>query len=109
MTALAALQSLIAQGESKTLELTRSTAELKGAEETLCAFLNGDGGKVQSAMNPICRALYAVSPHQRPSLSSTPSKGSARTSASPPWTPRRDGHLSDLIQLTHHKPPRVIP
>ena len=42
---LIALQSLIAQGESETLELKRSTAELKRAGETLCAFLNGDGGR----------------------------------------------------------------
>ncbi|MBI2382494.1 MAG: putative DNA binding domain-containing protein [Gammaproteobacteria bacterium] len=46
MTTLAALQSLIAQGESETLEFKRSTAELRRAGETLCAFLNGDGGKV---------------------------------------------------------------
>lgn len=43
MTTLAALQTLIAQGESETLELERSTAERKRAGETLCAFLNGEG------------------------------------------------------------------
>jgi ATP-dependent DNA helicase RecG len=43
---LAALESLIAQGESETLELKRSTAELRRAGETLCAFLNGEGGQV---------------------------------------------------------------
>lgn len=52
MTALATLQSLIAQGESETLELKRSTAELKRAGETLCAFLNGDGGKVLIGVAP---------------------------------------------------------
>lgn len=46
MTTLAALRSLIAQGESETLELKRSTAELKRAGETLCASLNGEGGRV---------------------------------------------------------------
>jgi hypothetical protein len=46
MTPLAALHSLIAQGESETLEFKRSTAELRRAGETLCAFLNGDGGQV---------------------------------------------------------------
>jgi ATP-dependent DNA helicase RecG len=45
MTRLATLQWLIAQGESETLELKRSTAELKPAGETLCAFLNGEGGR----------------------------------------------------------------
>jgi ATP-dependent DNA helicase RecG len=46
MTTLAALQSLVALGESETLEFKRSTAELRRAGETLCAFLNGDGGQV---------------------------------------------------------------
>ena len=49
---LATLQSLIAQGESETLEFKRSTAELKRAGETLCAFLNGDGGKVLVGVGP---------------------------------------------------------
>ncbi|MCC6747123.1 MAG: putative DNA binding domain-containing protein [Deltaproteobacteria bacterium] len=52
MTTLTALQSLIAQGESATLELKRSTAELKRAGETLCAFLNGEGGKVLIGVGP---------------------------------------------------------
>ncbi len=49
---LTALQSLIAEGESETLELKRSTAELKRAGETLCAFLNGDGGRVLMGVSP---------------------------------------------------------
>ena len=52
MTTFAVLQSLIAQGESETLELKRSTAELKRAGETLCAFLNGEGGKVLIGVSP---------------------------------------------------------
>ncbi|HEX9639965.1 MAG TPA: ATP-binding protein, partial [Candidatus Krumholzibacteria bacterium] len=52
MTTLATLQSLIVQGESETLELKRSTAELKRAGETLCAFLNGEGGKVLIGVGP---------------------------------------------------------
>jgi ATP-dependent DNA helicase RecG len=52
MTTLDTLRSLIAQGESETLELKRSTAELKRAGETLCAFLNGDGGKVLIGVGP---------------------------------------------------------
>lgn len=42
MTTLAALQSLIASGESETIELKRSTAELKRTGETLSSFLNGE-------------------------------------------------------------------
>jgi len=52
MTTLAALQRLVAQGESETLELGRSTAELRRAGETLCAFLNGGGGKVLIGVGP---------------------------------------------------------
>jgi len=46
MTTLAALQSLVAQGESETLELERSSTELRRAGDSLCATLNGEGGKV---------------------------------------------------------------
>jgi ATP-dependent DNA helicase RecG len=56
---LATLQSLVTQGESETLEfkrstaeLKRSTAELKRTGESLCAFLNGDGGKVLIGVGP---------------------------------------------------------
>lgn len=52
MATLAALQSLAAQGESQTLEFKRSTAELRRAGETLCAFLNGDGGQVLIGVAP---------------------------------------------------------
>lgn len=49
---LAALQSLVALGESETVEFKRSTAELRRAGETLCAFLNGDGGHVLVGVGP---------------------------------------------------------
>jgi len=52
VTTPSALQTLIAQGESETLEFKRSTAELKRAGETLCAFLNSEGGKVRLASAP---------------------------------------------------------
>ena len=40
------LEALIKNGESQTLEFKSSTAKLKNAFETLCAFLNGEGGTV---------------------------------------------------------------
>jgi ATP-dependent DNA helicase RecG len=43
---LLALESLIKNGESDTLEFKKSTAQLKAAVETLCAFLNHQGGTV---------------------------------------------------------------
>src|SRR5688572_18947571 len=49
---LAILQQLVARSESETLELKRSTAELRRAGETLCAFLNGEGGKVLIGVGP---------------------------------------------------------
>lgn len=52
MTSLATLQSIIGIGESETLELKLSTAELKRADETLCAFLNGEGSKVLIGVSP---------------------------------------------------------
>ena len=40
------LEALVSQGEGKSLELKRSTAELQGAMQSLCAFLNSGGGVV---------------------------------------------------------------
>lgn len=41
-----ALQGIIQGGESETVEFKKSTAQLPRAGETLCAFLNGNGGMV---------------------------------------------------------------
>ncbi|MBI2567947.1 MAG: putative DNA binding domain-containing protein [Candidatus Schekmanbacteria bacterium] len=49
---LAVLEQLIAGGESETLELKRSTADLRRAGESLCAFLNGEGGQVVIVVAP---------------------------------------------------------
>ena len=40
------LQRIVEAGESETVEFKRSTAQLRRAGETLCAFLNGPGGRV---------------------------------------------------------------
>ncbi len=40
------IEKLVADGESETVELKKSTAQLNRAGETLCAFLNGQGGRV---------------------------------------------------------------
>lgn len=40
------LTALVGRGESSTLEFKRSTGELKEGMQTLCAFLNGDGGTI---------------------------------------------------------------
>lgn len=53
----ATIQTLVAQGESETLEFKRSTAELKRVGETLCAFLNGKGGKVLIGVGPEGRLM----------------------------------------------------
>ena len=41
----------IAKGESQTLELKKSLTQLKSAIETLCAFLNTDGGIIVIGVN----------------------------------------------------------
>ena len=48
----AKLETLAAEGESETLEFKRSTAELRRVGETLCAFLNGEGGQVLIGVGP---------------------------------------------------------
>lgn len=40
------LVKLVVAGESETLEFKKSTGQLQRAGETLCAFLNGQGGRV---------------------------------------------------------------
>ena len=46
------LRSVVAAGESRTLEFKKSTAQLPRAGETLCAFLNGKGGRVLVGVSP---------------------------------------------------------
>jgi ATP-dependent DNA helicase RecG len=43
---LGQLRQLAAQGESDRVEFKKSTHDLKGGMETVCAFLNGKGGRV---------------------------------------------------------------
>ncbi len=47
-----ALKTEVAAGESDTLEFKRSTAELRRVGETLCGFLNGNGGRVLIGVAP---------------------------------------------------------
>ena len=47
-----ALKRLVAAGESESVEFKKSTAELARAGETLCAFLNSNGGQVLIGVAP---------------------------------------------------------
>ena len=49
---LAEIERLAATGESETLELKRTTGELRQAMETLCGFLNQSGGTVLIGVAP---------------------------------------------------------
>ncbi len=51
------LTGLLKKGEGQTLELKRSTAELQGAMQALCAFMNGAGGMVIIGVGPDGRLL----------------------------------------------------
>ncbi len=53
----AELEQLVAHGESDTVELKKSTAQLRRAAETLCAMLNGNGGKVLIGVTPGGRVI----------------------------------------------------
>ncbi len=46
------IERLIAKGETQTLELKKSTGELKDAMHTACAFLNSDGGWLLFGVTP---------------------------------------------------------
>jgi len=46
------LATWLTSGESDTLEFKKSTAELRRAGETLCGFLNGNGGRVLIGVTP---------------------------------------------------------
>jgi len=52
MSAHDELRALLAAGESETVEFKNSTAQLTRAGETLCAFLNGEGGRVLIGVSP---------------------------------------------------------
>ena len=54
---LSALHTLIAKGESLTLELKKSTAEKDRACRTLCAFANGGGGRLIFGVTPACKVV----------------------------------------------------
>jgi ATP-dependent DNA helicase RecG len=51
------LEQIVAAGESETMEFKKSTAQLPRAGETLCAFLNGQGGRVFIGITPEGRVL----------------------------------------------------
>lgn len=46
------IKQLIANDESRTLELKKSTSELVKGMQTLCAFLNTDGGWLIFGVSP---------------------------------------------------------
>ncbi|OGG06011.1 MAG: hypothetical protein A3F83_12555 [Candidatus Glassbacteria bacterium RIFCSPLOWO2_12_FULL_58_11] len=46
------IAALVRKGEGSTLEFKRSTAELHGAMQSLCAFVNGSGGTVLIGVKP---------------------------------------------------------
>lgn len=46
------IQQLIIKEETRTLEMKKSTGELKEAMHTACAFLNTDGGMIIIGISP---------------------------------------------------------
>jgi ATP-dependent DNA helicase RecG len=54
------LLSLIKGGEGLNLEFKRSTAELQGAMQALCAFMNASGGTVVIGAGPDGRLIGQI-------------------------------------------------
>lgn len=46
------IKALIAADESRTLELKKTTGELKDGMHSACVFLNTDGDRLKSRTNP---------------------------------------------------------
>src|SRR6516165_5604456 len=49
---LEALRQTVAEGESEGLEFKKTTGDLKAGMRTLCAMLNGSGGRVVFGVTP---------------------------------------------------------
>ena len=47
------IKNIIVKDENRTLELKKSTGELKDGMKSACAFLNSDGGWVVFGVTPI--------------------------------------------------------
>lgn len=52
MLSVKELSALLAEGEGESIEFKRSTGEMKEAMQTLCAFLNGNGGTLIFGIRP---------------------------------------------------------
>jgi len=46
------IEQIAQDGESETIELKKSTAQLRRAAETLCGMLNGNGGQALIGVTP---------------------------------------------------------
>jgi ATP-dependent DNA helicase RecG len=60
MATLDQIAQTAAAGESATLEFKQSTAEKERACRTLCAFANGQGGRVLFEVTPAGKAILRL-------------------------------------------------
>ena len=65
---LAEVERIVAGGESEMAELKKSTAQITRTGEVLCAFLNGEGGRVFIGITPDGRILGQPSKPRSPYL-----------------------------------------
>lgn len=76
------IKSIISKGETRTLELKKSTGELKDAMHSLCAFLNTDGGVLVFGVAPCMSKCFDIEiPKPSDGTHSLP-----KTSPYPIWT-----------------------
>jgi ATP-dependent DNA helicase RecG len=66
------LEVLVKTGESETVEFKKSTASLRNAAETLCAFLNGRGGIVLLGVSDNKKIIgQSISDHSQQEIANT--------------------------------------
>ena len=96
---------LIKADESRTLEVKKSTGELKDAMHTACAFLNTDGGWLIFGITPILviKSAKSICPVCSKSYSPIYDRDQAQKDRVP-FKLMRDGEIDPiLIDLDHQK------
>jgi len=105
---IAELNKIITAGESSTLEFKRSSAKLKSAAESLCAFLNGYGGTVLIGVSDQGRIVgQEVTDNTKREIANTLLKFEPTTNISIEYIKIKDN--KHIIMLCAHPDVRSLP
>jgi ATP-dependent DNA helicase RecG len=95
-------------GESKTVELKKSTASLKSAAQTLCAFLNGRGGTVFIGVSDSGKMIgQTITNKTKIDISNTLKKFEPTANIDIEYIDMDDGH--QIIAMTAHPDNLCVP